>query len=213
MARTPASPGPEARKKQILDAAVEVFGQKGYGTATVSEIGEKAGLSSGSVFHYFGSKKELFREAIRSCASELRAAMLRGNPPADDIKTFVKMASRNFILFLLEHPMRVKILFHSPDTLGDPDMKFEYRRVLEDLYALVHSTLDDARERGELPEDVNLRGITEYMLGFCFFISYLSFLDVGWFKDEGTYQFTEGDYLIDYLTAKSGPGGQVRDRR
>jgi TetR/AcrR family transcriptional regulator len=200
MARTPASPGPEVRKKQILDAAIEVFGQSGYGGATAAEIADKVGLSSGSVFHYFGNKKELFRQALRSCAVDLRAAMERGNPPTDDIKTFLKMTSRNFFAYLLENPMKVKILFHSPDTLADQDIKYEYRRVMEDLYQFVYSMLEDACKRGELPEDLYIQGIAEYMLGFSFFTSYLSFLGVEWFQSGGVFRFTDGDYLIDYLT-------------
>ncbi len=200
MARTPAGPGPEERKKQILEAAIEVFGQKGYGNATAVEIGEKAGVSSGTVFHYFGNKKELFREALRNCAVDLRAAMERGSPPTDDIKTFLKMTSRNFFAYLLENPMKVKILFHSPETLADQDIKYEYRRVMEDLYQFVYSMLEGARNRGELPEDLYIQGIAEYMLGFSFFTSYLSFLGIEWFQGGGVFRFTDGDYLIDYLT-------------
>lgn len=214
MGRTPDGPGPEARKRQILDAAAEVFGQKGYTAATAAEIAEKAGLSPGSVFHYFGNKKELFRETLRSCSADLREAMARGNPPSDDIKTFMKMTSRNFMVYLIENQAKVKILFHSPDTLADQDMKYEYRRVMEDLYEFVYSKLEDARKRGELPQDIYVRGITEYMLGFSFFVSYLAFLDVGWFKTDGAYQFKDGDYLIDYLTGPRatapGPPSAVR---
>jgi len=200
MARTPASPGPEVRKKQILDAAIELFGQKGYSVATAAEIAEKAGLSSGSVFHYFGNKKELFREALRSCAADLKGAMTRGHPPTDDIKTFMKMTSRNFFGYLLEHPMKVKVLFHSPDTLADQDIKHEYGRVMEDLYKFLYSILEGAQKRGELPDDLYVRGVAEYALGFTFFMSYLYFLDISWFQGGDVFQFTEGDYLIDYLT-------------
>jgi TetR/AcrR family transcriptional regulator, fatty acid metabolism regulator protein len=44
---------------QIIDAALKVFGEKGYYNATISEIARKAKVSEATVYEYFGSKEDL----------------------------------------------------------------------------------------------------------------------------------------------------------
>jgi AcrR family transcriptional regulator len=44
------------RRRQILDAAVRVFAQRGFTQCRVSDIAEEAGVAYGLVYHYFGSK-------------------------------------------------------------------------------------------------------------------------------------------------------------
>jgi TetR/AcrR family transcriptional regulator len=51
----------EERKKQILDAALDVYVQKGYAWAEASDVAERAGLKRGLVYYYFKTKQELFQ--------------------------------------------------------------------------------------------------------------------------------------------------------
>jgi AcrR family transcriptional regulator len=55
----------ERRQAQILQAAGEIFTQKGYAAATVPEIARLAGLASGTVYLYFPSKRDLFIATIQ----------------------------------------------------------------------------------------------------------------------------------------------------
>lgn len=50
------------KKKQILEAALEVFIAKGYHNVNVSDIARQAGISKGALYIYFKSREELFRE-------------------------------------------------------------------------------------------------------------------------------------------------------
>lgn len=59
--------GPRSRKgvrtrARLLEAAKEVFEEHGLTDARISDIAERAGLSYGSLYHYFSSKEEIFRE-------------------------------------------------------------------------------------------------------------------------------------------------------
>jgi AcrR family transcriptional regulator len=49
----------EARRNQILDAAVAVFAEKGFHRATTKEIARAAGVSEGTIYNYFASKDDL----------------------------------------------------------------------------------------------------------------------------------------------------------
>jgi AcrR family transcriptional regulator len=56
---------PEERPDQILDAALSVFAEHGIASAKLEEIAARAGVSKGTIYLYFPSKEELFREVVR----------------------------------------------------------------------------------------------------------------------------------------------------
>jgi AcrR family transcriptional regulator len=55
---------PTERRREILDAAALVFGERGFESATLAHVAERAGVSPGTVQHYFGTKATLFHEVI-----------------------------------------------------------------------------------------------------------------------------------------------------
>ena len=55
----------EKRRLQILDAAMEVFIERGYNGTTTVEIAKRANVAEVTLFRYFGSKQEIFLEGIR----------------------------------------------------------------------------------------------------------------------------------------------------
>ena len=65
----------EAKRRQILDAAARLFATKGFDGTTTAEICKAAGMSSGNLFHYFGSKREIFFAVIIDGEDEKGAAL------------------------------------------------------------------------------------------------------------------------------------------
>ena len=57
---------PEERPKQIIEAALEVFAERGLSQARLDDIAKRAGVSKGTIYLYFPNKEELFREVVRS---------------------------------------------------------------------------------------------------------------------------------------------------
>jgi AcrR family transcriptional regulator len=64
MARTGRRPGHSGTREAILAAARQSFTASGYDKASIREIARRAGVDPALVHHYFGSKHELFSEAI-----------------------------------------------------------------------------------------------------------------------------------------------------
>jgi len=54
-----------ARRREILDAAVEVFGSKGYANGTLVEIADQVGMTHAGILHHFGTKDQLLLEVLR----------------------------------------------------------------------------------------------------------------------------------------------------
>lgn len=60
------------RRKALVDAALQVIGDHGSLTVTMSEIAKRAGVSPALAHHYFGSKEQLLIETVRSLLRQLR---------------------------------------------------------------------------------------------------------------------------------------------
>jgi TetR/AcrR family transcriptional regulator len=55
----------EARPGELLDAALELFVEKGYAATRSEEVAKRAGVSKGTLFLYYASKEELFKAVVR----------------------------------------------------------------------------------------------------------------------------------------------------
>ena len=56
----------DLRKKQILEAAMALFNEKGFEKTSVQDILDKMGISKGALYHYFLSKEDILREIIQN---------------------------------------------------------------------------------------------------------------------------------------------------
>jgi len=83
---------PEERPGQILAAALVVFSQNGIAAAKLEDIALRAGVSKGTIYLYFESKEELFREVVRHLVvPQLAQAdeLLADSNPIDQIRRYL----------------------------------------------------------------------------------------------------------------------------
>lgn len=62
----------QIRRRQLIAATIETIHACGYDDTTIARIASRAGLSSGIISHYFGSKAELLAATMRSLLADLR---------------------------------------------------------------------------------------------------------------------------------------------
>jgi len=55
----------DARPGELIDAALDVFSDRGFAGARLDDIARRAGVTKGTVYLYFASKEELFEAAVR----------------------------------------------------------------------------------------------------------------------------------------------------
>jgi AcrR family transcriptional regulator len=75
------------RRAAILDAALGVFLERGYGNATIEELAGAGGVTKRTVYSYFGDKAGVFRDMVQSLAVTVSS-------PAPDQDTLESLASR-----------------------------------------------------------------------------------------------------------------------
>jgi TetR/AcrR family transcriptional regulator, regulator of cefoperazone and chloramphenicol sensitivity len=89
-------------RRRLLDAAGEVFAEKGFANATVREICQKAKANIAAVNYHFGDKEKLyaavFVDSHPKAGDLFNPGELAGLPPEDRLKVFV----RNFMKHLLD---------------------------------------------------------------------------------------------------------------
>lgn len=61
----------EAKKLSIINAGFKIFGDYGYAKASVEEIIRAANISKGSLFYYFGSKKNFYLYLYEYCGEQI----------------------------------------------------------------------------------------------------------------------------------------------
>jgi len=79
----------EARPTELLDAALDVFFEKGFAAARLEDIAARAGVSKGTVYLYFNSKEDVFDALVRAIpqANVEQVRALASDPaiPADQM--------------------------------------------------------------------------------------------------------------------------------
>jgi AcrR family transcriptional regulator len=55
---------PDERPHELLEAALHVFAASGYRATRLEQIAEAAGVTKGTIYHYFANKDDLFRRAV-----------------------------------------------------------------------------------------------------------------------------------------------------
>jgi len=83
----------EARRVQILVGASQVFAEKGYHQATTKEIAKAAGVSEGTIYNYFASKRELLVAMVNAIGMQsVRDIMIdvSSDKPEDFLKAILK---------------------------------------------------------------------------------------------------------------------------
>jgi AcrR family transcriptional regulator len=63
----------ETRPQELLDAALELFVEKGFAATRAEEVARRAGVSKGTLYLYYPSKEELFKAVVRQKLSNLIA--------------------------------------------------------------------------------------------------------------------------------------------
>ncbi|BCK55767.1 TetR/AcrR family transcriptional regulator [Nocardia wallacei] len=56
---------PDERRAQILECAIEMFGERPYAAVSTAELAQRAGVARGLINHYFGNKRDLYLAVVR----------------------------------------------------------------------------------------------------------------------------------------------------
>ena len=155
------------REQQMLDAAVRIFGRRGYMVASMDEIAELAGVSKPLVYLYLNSKEDLFTACIRREARALSEAVrnaVRGDLPAD---RRLWDGLQAFFAHTAEHPDGWAVLDLQARTHGEL-FAAEVTAMREEIVAFVTRLIAVAAREAHRDPDLAERevaGLAEALVG------------------------------------------------
>jgi AcrR family transcriptional regulator len=139
----------EARRRQIVQAAVELFSRKGFRGTTTREIAEAAGISEAMIFKHFATKQELYSAIIeaKSETEELLASaakVARGKDDAGVLRAVgLKMMEQTE-----RDPSLMRLLLFSAlegHELSEIFFESRVRRLHEFLSSYIRKRIEDGR--------------------------------------------------------------------
>ncbi|SEM29336.1 transcriptional regulator, TetR family [Syntrophus gentianae] len=154
----------DLRRKQIIEAAIEVFGNNSFKEASISEIAQRAKIAEGTIYQYFKNKEDLFfsipAEMIEEFWDELDLHLQGIHDSFNKMSKFVWFYLYHFKMnpayarsMMLE--MRVSKNFSKSKT--HDKVVWIYERVLE--------IIKEGQEEGLIRKDVEGYAIREMLMG------------------------------------------------
>ncbi|MGA5816270.1 TetR/AcrR family transcriptional regulator [Kitasatospora sp. NPDC094028] len=139
----------DAQREVVLQAAVGLLAERGYGGCTVAAVADRAGIATGSLYQHFANKAELsvelFRRVVNREIAEVRAAVARRDTPQERVAAVVE----TFAARALRAPRLAYALLVEPaDAVVDGE-RLVFRRAFRDMLA---TEIAAALANGELPE-------------------------------------------------------------
>lgn len=139
-------PAKERRRIQILAAALDVFGDKGYHSTGVADILDHAGISRGTFYQYFESKRQVFEELLDETLEQIRA-VLKPVDLADPHRTVYQQLRDNgmgLLMHLFKRPALARLILAEA-----PGVDAEIDKRLESFYDQVISLLEETLRFGQ----------------------------------------------------------------
>jgi AcrR family transcriptional regulator len=91
----------EKRRKEIINATLEVFSERGYEATSMSQIAKLAGIGKGTIYEYFESKEEIILNAIKTwaegMAGEVEKQLDGIDDPVERLRNFAHSSMEAFM--------------------------------------------------------------------------------------------------------------------
>ncbi len=141
---------PTDTQQKILDAAIDVFAQKGFHDTRVDEIVDASKTSKGAVYFYFPSKQDIFLAIIDKFASllegRLKSAIDQDASGVERVSAALQICLKTFE----QYRSLAKVFLVQAAGLG---VVFEDKQIaIHNRFArLIQQQLDDAVQEGDIP--------------------------------------------------------------
>lgn len=149
-----------ATRQAVVGAALEVFAERGYSSATLADVAERAGVTRGAVYHHFDDKAALFLASVGEHWAAIDAMLwspLEGEAPA-------LLRVRNFVVSYLEaadqDPRLRRLLEINIKSEALPELEqgmSEKERAFDAAIERLSEVLGAAKTAGQLHPDVTPR--------------------------------------------------------
>ncbi len=117
-----------ARREQILDVALEVFGRAGFHGASMNDVADAAGVTKPVLYQHFDSKRELYRALLEEVGNRLLSAIAKATADAPDGRSQTQRGFQAYFRWVAEDHDEFKLLYGG-GTRRDDEFRSAIRHV------------------------------------------------------------------------------------
>jgi AcrR family transcriptional regulator len=156
MAQATAIHGARGRRAEILDAALSCFTARGVDGTTIADIRQRAGATTGSIYHFFAGKDALVGALYVEVLRAYRASLLERLARARSARSAVRGIVEHYLDWVGERPEAARFLFEARRSPAVAAVEEEIRANNRDLFRGVRAQLArlGVAAAGVLPPDL-----------------------------------------------------------
>jgi AcrR family transcriptional regulator len=164
------------RRVAILDAALEVFSERGFSEASLDDVAACGGISKALIYEHFGSKRELQLSLLDTYMHDLIGVVVEAIGVATNDEERLRAGIDAFLVFSAEHPAVLRLLTRN---VSDPVAGETIDRLREEAASAIASIMAQnapALEPGDLDLETTVAIVAHLMAGGIQFLA-------GWWVD------------------------------
>jgi len=131
---------PQARRRQLIDIAVEVFALDGLERAGHGDIAKQAGVSTATVFNYFPTRDELVEAVLDEIRTKIRVLFAALGDTKTESSTGLRMMVGAFDNLIKAYPDMVKVFMRWETAFGH-DIRKSYLEFQEEILDEIQTRL------------------------------------------------------------------------
>lgn len=148
---TKAGNSSSVRRAEILAVAADLFAKNGYERTTVREIGDAAGILSGSLYHHFSSKDQILEEIFTAYFDELDARWAEIREGDDPPEARYEAMLRELVLAVDRHPGAARMLTQEWSNLRHlRKLQGRWKRLEAEWLQLIDEAVDTGAVRSDV---------------------------------------------------------------
>jgi AcrR family transcriptional regulator len=141
----------EARRREILDAALALWLERGYDATTIPDIVARARASTGSVYHHFKSKEQLFGALYLEGVRRTQEVALRALAEHRSTERAIRAVVATYLVWVSENPDLARFLLTMRRSELTAEAGDALARANRQFGEQVAAWWRPRAERGELP--------------------------------------------------------------
>lgn len=160
-----------------LQTVVGLFAEKGYDDTSMDDIVKATGVSRYGLYSTFGSKRELFEQALEKFADDMgRQSFLKLLEPEASLADIRRIFDERIEGLCCGDGKHCCLLNHTSTTVAprDEEIRGLLLRFLKRMSRTFTVGLENAREKGELKAGLDLKASGEYLTGAMFAVATLA---------------------------------------
>lgn len=146
-----------SRREEILGAALQAFTEKGFAGATIEDVRNRSGASTGSIYHHFGGKEGLAAALYVEGLRDYQRGFLRELRRRHGAEDVVKGVIRYHLRWIARNADLARFIFHRHETEVRAQTEQPLAQLNRRLFAEASALLEPYFESGalrRLPLDV-----------------------------------------------------------